>query len=98
MAGFQSYLDMLRAHRPIGPITAQYRADSLDLARRARRLAQGLPDADRDRLLAYAQELECEAVAVEVKSGKTEAWHQIVTWRRYNAARNGAAFASDGSD
>jgi hypothetical protein len=36
---------------------------SRDRARRARRLAHGLPDADRDRLLAYAEELDGEAAA-----------------------------------
>lgn len=41
-------------------------ADELrDLARRARRLAQSLSEADRKRLLAHAQELERQAVELE---------------------------------
>ena len=68
MTALPSYLDML--HSPIGPTTAHSRSYSLDMARRARRLAQGLQDADRDRLLAYAEELEYEAAPVEIAPQK----------------------------
>lgn len=63
MTGLPSYSDMLHA-----PTTAHRRSESLDMARRARRLAQGLEDADRNRLLAYAEELEYEAASVEIAS------------------------------
>ena len=62
----------------MGSATGQRRSDSGDMARRARRLAQGLSDADRDCLLAYAEELEY-GVAPTERVAETQAHHQTVT-------------------
>ena len=49
-------------------------AATRDLARRARRLAQGLtPDADRARLLQYAEELDEQANRLEAEAGGAHA-------------------------